>query len=177
MHRVGIDGADIVPDRVLLQAIVFDLFGHVGVRKVLNHAVSLVLEYLVVLLARLTWLAFLDHSHVQARWIKAEVLREGAQVLADSDSLHFLSIEKGLDQDCLTVSDQLLDLKRAHDALNALILDAVDAGDLGHVITVLFGNVCAQLGLLLDNVVEDIRYRSRHILAKLSADSSHLRIA
>ena len=160
VHQMGINGAHLVVlDNLIVKSIVFNHFRHVRVREVLQHVICFVLEDLIVLLSWLSRFAFLDHCHIEACRVKAKVLRKRSQILADGHSLDFLSVEMRFDQDSLTISDQLLDFEGAHDTLHALVFEAMRTTDLAHVVAILFGNISAHFRLLLDDVVENIRYR------------------
>ena len=70
-------------------------------------------------------------------------------------SLHFLSVEMGFKNDLLAIPDQLFDFEASHDSLDTLVLHAVLATHFGHIVAVLFADVCAQLPFLRHNAVED----------------------
>ena len=62
---MGVDCAYLISARFGLKAVIFRLFRHVWIGEVFNHVVGLILEDLVVFLARIIRLALLDHLHVK----------------------------------------------------------------------------------------------------------------
>ena len=78
-----------------------------------------------------------------------------------------------LNHDLLTIASQLFGFEGAHDSLNALVFDNVNAAHFIHIVAVFFTDICSHLTLFLVDLIEDAIHDTRQILTEFSANFLH----